>query len=75
MCCPTLSLHLSELVFIWFADNKKILEADPSNNQAKKAILRLEPLAAEKREKMKEEMIGESFISDINFICPQSITE
>lgn len=40
------------------ADNKKILEADPSNNQAKKAILRLEPLAAEKREKMKEEMIA-----------------
>lgn len=40
------------------ADNKKILELDPSNNQAKKTILHLEPLAAEKREKMKEEMIG-----------------
>ncbi|KAI6682622.1 hypothetical protein NL676_036503 [Syzygium grande] len=40
------------------ADNKKILEMDPSNNQAKKAIVRLEPLAAEKREKMKEEMIA-----------------
>ncbi|KAF2310189.1 hypothetical protein GH714_007119 [Hevea brasiliensis] len=40
------------------ADMKKILELDPSNDQAKKAIHRLEPLAAEKREKMKEEMIG-----------------
>jgi tetratricopeptide (TPR) repeat protein len=37
---------------------KKILELDPSNEQAKKSIRRLEPLAAEKREKMKEEMIG-----------------
>ena len=40
---------------------KKILEIDPSNDQARKAIRRLEPLAAEKREKMKEEMIGKSF--------------
>lgn len=39
---------------------KKILEIDPSNDQARKSIRRLEPLAAEKREKMKEEMIGES---------------
>lgn len=37
---------------------KRILELDPSNDQAKKVIRRLEPLAAEKREKMKEEMIG-----------------
>ena len=43
------------------ADMKKILEIDPSNDQARKAIRRLEPLAAEKREKMKEEMIGKSF--------------
>lgn len=40
------------------ADLKKILEIDPSNDQARKAIRRLEPLAAEKREKMKEEMIA-----------------
>jgi tetratricopeptide (TPR) repeat protein len=40
------------------ADMKKILELDASNEQAKKSIRRLEPLAAEKREKMKEEMIG-----------------
>ncbi|KAM7472880.1 hypothetical protein LguiA_011063 [Lonicera macranthoides] len=40
------------------ADMKKILELDPSHYQAKKTIIRLEPLAAEKREKMKEEMIG-----------------
>jgi hypothetical protein len=37
---------------------KKILELDPSNDQAKKTIRRLQPLAEEKREKMKEEMIG-----------------
>jgi len=40
---------------------KKILEIDPSNDQAGKAIRRLEPLAAVKREKMKEEMIGKCF--------------
>ncbi|PWA67777.1 acetyltransferase A, auxiliary subunit [Artemisia annua] len=37
---------------------KKILELDPSNHQAKRTIFRLEPLAIEKREKMKEEMLG-----------------
>lgn len=40
------------------AEMKKILELDPSNKQAKKTIFRLEPLALEKREKMKEEMLG-----------------
>lgn len=44
------SLHCTDL--------KKILELDPSNDQARKGIRRLEPLAAEKREKMKEEAIG-----------------
>ncbi|KAG2308198.1 hypothetical protein Bca52824_027946 [Brassica carinata] len=39
-------------------DLKKILELDPSNDQARKSIRRLEPLAAEKREKMKEEAIA-----------------
>nr|XP_043624117.1 tetratricopeptide repeat protein 1 [Erigeron canadensis] len=37
---------------------KKILELDPSNHQARRSIIRLEPLAIEKREKMKEEMLG-----------------
>lgn len=46
--------HFEEAI----ADMKRILELDPSNDQAKKVIRRLEPLAAEKREKMKEEMIG-----------------
>ncbi|XP_022751635.1 tetratricopeptide repeat protein 1-like [Durio zibethinus] len=46
--------HFEEAI----ADMTKILELDPSNEQARKAIRRLEPLAAEKREKMKEEMIG-----------------
>ncbi|KAG5413105.1 hypothetical protein IGI04_000672 [Brassica rapa subsp. trilocularis] len=36
---------------------KKILELNPPNDQARKAIQRLEPLAAEKREEMKEEAI------------------
>ncbi|CAN6841325.1 unnamed protein product [Brassica oleracea] len=39
-------------------DLKKILELDPSNDQARKGIRRLEPLAAEKREKMKEEALA-----------------
>ncbi|TYH19880.1 hypothetical protein ES288_A05G386700v1 [Gossypium darwinii] len=46
--------HFEEAI----ADMKKILELDPANDQARKAIRRLEPLAAEKRDKMKEEMIG-----------------
>ncbi|CAA0806526.1 Tetratricopeptide repeat (TPR)-like superfamily protein [Striga hermonthica] len=40
------------------ADMTKILELDPSNDQARRNIIRLKPLADEKREKMKEEMIG-----------------
>lgn len=46
--------HFEEAI----ADMKKILELDPSHIQAQRTIRRLEPLAAEKREKMKEEMIG-----------------
>ncbi|KAK7255885.1 hypothetical protein RIF29_29312 [Crotalaria pallida] len=45
--------HFEEAI----ADMKKTLEIDPSHDQARKTIRRLEPLAAEKREKMKEEMI------------------
>lgn len=37
---------------------KKILELDSTNLKARRGIQRLEPLAAEKQEKMKEEMIG-----------------
>lgn len=40
------------------ADMRKVIELDPSNEQAKRSLFRLEPLAAEKREKMKEEMIA-----------------
>lgn len=36
----------------------KVLELEPSNDQARRNIVRLKPLADEKREKMKEEMIG-----------------
>ncbi|KAL6532786.1 hypothetical protein OROGR_013746 [Orobanche gracilis] len=38
-------------------DMTKILELDPSNDQVRRSIIRLRPLADEKREKMKEEMI------------------
>ncbi|KAM1721268.1 hypothetical protein TB2_022368 [Malus domestica] len=46
--------HFEEAI----VDMKSVLELDPSNDQAKMAIRRLGPLAEEKREKMKEEMIG-----------------
>lgn len=46
--------HFEEAI----ADMKRILELDPLNDQAKKSIRRMEPLAEQKREKMKEEMIG-----------------
>ncbi|CAK9168903.1 unnamed protein product [Ilex paraguariensis] len=44
------------------ADMTKVLEIDPSHDQARRAILRLKPLADEKREKMKEEMIERDVI-------------
>ena len=53
-----------------FADMKKILELDPTNDQARKAIRRLEPLAEAKREKMKEEMIGKSIIEFRSIYTP-----
>ncbi|CAL1372208.1 unnamed protein product [Linum trigynum] len=46
--------HFEEAI----SDMKKILELDPSNDFARRYVIRLEPLAAEKREKMKEEIIG-----------------
>lgn len=52
---------MGSCIFYLLADMKKILELDSSNDQAKKTIRRLEPLAEQKREKMKEEMIGRSF--------------
>ncbi|KAL7193598.1 hypothetical protein ACSBR2_025242 [Camellia fascicularis] len=45
--------HFEEAI----ADMKKILELDQSDVQARRTIQRLKPLAAEKREKMKQEMI------------------
>lgn len=36
----------------------KLLEMEPSNIEFKRSAVRLEQLAREKREKMKEEMIG-----------------
>lgn len=46
--------HFEEAV----ADLKKFLEMEPSNLGVKRSAVRLESLASEKREKMKEEMIG-----------------
>ncbi|XP_074372620.1 uncharacterized protein LOC141713212 [Apium graveolens] len=46
--------HFEEAV----ADLKKFLEMEPSNIGVKRSAVRLESLASEKREKMKEEMIG-----------------
>jgi hypothetical protein len=40
------------------ADLKKVIELDPGNRQSRESIQRLEPLAAEKAEKMKAEMLG-----------------
>lgn len=39
-------------------DMKSVLELEPSHDQARRALVRLKPLADEKHEKMKEEMIG-----------------
>ncbi|KAH7437827.1 hypothetical protein KP509_05G091000 [Ceratopteris richardii] len=40
------------------ADYTKVLELDPGNKQCRANALRLEPIVAERREKLKEEMIG-----------------
>jgi len=45
--------HFEEAI----ADLKQVLELDQSDVQVRRTIQRLEPLAAEKREKMKQEMI------------------
>ncbi|KAI3946307.1 hypothetical protein MKW98_010431 [Papaver atlanticum] len=46
--------HFEEAVM----DMKRTVELDPSNNQSRRSIVCLEPLAAENQEKMKEEMIS-----------------
>lgn len=40
------------------ADLKKVVEIDPHNRQSVASVRRLEPVVAEKQEKMKEEMLG-----------------
>ena len=37
---------------------KKALELDPYNKVARASVIRLEPIVAQKREELKEEMIG-----------------
>ncbi|PHU06522.1 hypothetical protein BC332_23011 [Capsicum chinense] len=46
--------HFDEAI----TDMTKILELEPSHDQARRSVIRLKRLADEKREKMKEEMIG-----------------
>lgn len=46
--------HFEEAI----TDMTKILELEPSHDLARRSVIRLKPLADEKREKMKEEMIG-----------------
>eukprot|EP00250_Pteridium_aquilinum_P019387 c24408_g1_i1 orf=242-1048(-) len=46
--------HLDEAL----ADYNKVLELNPGNQQARVSAKRLEPIVAERREKLKEEMIG-----------------
>lgn len=48
-----------ESKFCFLSDMTKILELDQSNEEARRTIIHLKPLAEAKREKMKEEMIGE----------------
>lgn len=65
-CLSPLNVCSPEVIFLLFSDMTKILELDPSNDQARRTIIRLKPLADEKREKMKEEMIGKL---KSNFFC------
>ncbi|CAI7779541.1 unnamed protein product [Closterium sp. NIES-54] len=39
-------------------DYKKVLEVDKTNAQARSSVRRLEPVVEERREKLKEEMLG-----------------
>ncbi|KAF3659243.1 hypothetical protein FXO37_14041 [Capsicum annuum] len=47
-------------------DMAKILQLEPLHDQARRSVVHLKPLADEKRQKMKEEMIGELKIS---YLC------
>ncbi|KAJ7516583.1 hypothetical protein O6H91_22G064100 [Diphasiastrum complanatum] len=46
--------HLEEAL----ADMKKVLELDPANKEAARTVQKLDPVVAERREKLKEEMLG-----------------
>lgn len=40
------------------ADYKKILELDPSHNEARAAVVRLPPMIEKRNEELKKEMLG-----------------
>lgn len=58
ICCRRAALYEeSDKLDESLADYTKILEIDPSNNEANLAQIRLPPLVNERNEKMKAEMI------------------
>lgn len=49
--------HSDKRLFL-VSDLKKVIELEPANKPARDTVRRLEPIAAERREKLKEEMLG-----------------
>ena len=61
MSPPAHSLcFISNPLMFSHSDAKRVVEIDPSNKQAASIVRRLEPKVEERREKLKEEMFGES---------------
>ena len=44
---------------VWISSAMQLVTLDPSNGNNRAAVRRLKPIVEERREKMKEEMIGE----------------
>ncbi|PHT95664.1 hypothetical protein T459_03546 [Capsicum annuum] len=68
-CTKALELnptYIKSLYSVIVTDMAKILELEPLHDQARRSVVRLKPLADEKRQKMKEEMISELKIS---YLC------
>ena len=50
---------------------KQIKELDPGNASAGKAVQRLTPIVNERREKMKDEMLGECYSFCLRSVCAE----